>query len=43
MSRAALERTLRRGGRIKGREAVKNLDETVLAVKKGLYPAALGA
>jgi glycosyltransferase involved in cell wall biosynthesis len=35
---AALERTLRRGGRIKGREAVKELDEKVLADKLiGIY------
>lgn len=35
---AAIERTLRRGGRIKGREAIEQLDEKVLADKLiGIY------
>jgi glycosyltransferase involved in cell wall biosynthesis len=40
---AALERVLRRGGRVSGRETVAHLDETLLTQKViGIYESALG-
>jgi len=41
---AALERVLRRGGRVNGRESVAHLDETLLTQKVvGIYESAVGA